>query len=228
MRWWPASTRGPGPLAGPVVAAAVILDPGASRSRGPPIPKQLEPVLRPGLALEIRVRRSAWALRRGGGHAGDRRPQHPRCDAVGDAPRWSPRRRCPTRWSSTATGCRGSRAIVAAGRTRRSSGGDATVAGHQRRLDPRQDAPGSLMEQLDTRYPGYGFAICTRAIRRRRTSRRCDASASRRCTGAVSTGKIGAVRSARWRGSFRRRHDHVRICARTEYLWSTASSACLS
>ena len=52
---------GRGPLAGPVVAAAVILDPGR------PIPglrdsKQLSPARREALAAEIRARSLAWSL----------------------------------------------------------------------------------------------------------------------------------------------------------------------
>jgi ribonuclease HII len=52
---------GRGPLAGPVVAAAVILDP-AQRLRGLRDSKLLTPAAREGLAVEIRARALAWAV----------------------------------------------------------------------------------------------------------------------------------------------------------------------
>jgi ribonuclease HII len=52
---------GRGPLAGPVVAAAVILDPGR-RIRGLRDSKLLTPQVRAELALEIRDRAVAWAV----------------------------------------------------------------------------------------------------------------------------------------------------------------------
>lgn len=52
---------GRGPLAGPVVAAAVILDP-ALRIRGLRDSKLLTPHAREELAVEIRVRAVAWAV----------------------------------------------------------------------------------------------------------------------------------------------------------------------
>jgi len=52
---------GRGPLAGPVVAAAVILDP-ALRLRGLRDSKLLTPAAREELAIEIRARALAWAV----------------------------------------------------------------------------------------------------------------------------------------------------------------------
>src|SRR5215813_12322768 len=52
---------GRGPLAGPVVAAAVVLDP-ARRVRGLRDSKELTPAAREHLAGEIRVRAIAWAV----------------------------------------------------------------------------------------------------------------------------------------------------------------------
>lgn len=52
---------GRGPLAGPVVAAAVILDP-RRRIRGVRDSKQLEPQTREALAAKIRARALAWAV----------------------------------------------------------------------------------------------------------------------------------------------------------------------
>ena len=52
---------GRGPLAGPVVAAAVILDP-AQRLRGLRDSKLLTPAAREELAVEIRARALAWAV----------------------------------------------------------------------------------------------------------------------------------------------------------------------
>jgi ribonuclease HII len=52
---------GRGPLAGPVVAAAVILDPGRP-VRGLRDSKELSPEVRERLAGEIRVRSLAWAI----------------------------------------------------------------------------------------------------------------------------------------------------------------------
>ena len=54
---------GRGPLAGPVVAAAVILDP-AHPISGLADSKQLSPARRERLALEIRAHALAWALGR--------------------------------------------------------------------------------------------------------------------------------------------------------------------
>ena len=51
---------GRGPLAGPVVAAAVILDP-ERRIRGLRDSKLLSPLVRAELAVEIRARAVAWA-----------------------------------------------------------------------------------------------------------------------------------------------------------------------
>jgi ribonuclease HII len=52
---------GRGPLAGPVVAAAVVLDP-AQRVRGLRDSKELTPAARERLAEEIRARAIAWAV----------------------------------------------------------------------------------------------------------------------------------------------------------------------
>ena len=52
---------GRGPLAGPVVAAAVILDP-ARRIKGLRDSKELSPVARERLAVEIRAHAIAWAV----------------------------------------------------------------------------------------------------------------------------------------------------------------------
>jgi len=54
---------GRGPLAGPVVAAAVILDP-ARPIAGLADSKQLSPARRERLALDIRANALAWALGR--------------------------------------------------------------------------------------------------------------------------------------------------------------------
>jgi ribonuclease HII len=56
---------GRGPLAGPVVAAAVILDPGR-RIRGLRDSKLLTPRVREQLAVEIRARAVAWAVAESG------------------------------------------------------------------------------------------------------------------------------------------------------------------
>jgi ribonuclease HII len=56
---------GRGPLAGPVVAAAVILDPGR-RIRGLRDSKLLTPPVREQLAVEIRARAVAWAVAESG------------------------------------------------------------------------------------------------------------------------------------------------------------------
>ncbi len=76
---------GRGPLAGPVVAAAVILDP-LRRVRGLRDSKMMTPEARERVAVEIRANSIAWAVaaerrRR------NRRAQYPACDAARNASR---------------------------------------------------------------------------------------------------------------------------------------------
>lgn len=148
---------GRGPLAGPVVAAAVILDP-ARPIEGLADSKQLEPEVRLALAREIRERAHCWAI----GVA-----DHAEIDALNilGATLLAMRRallglslvpdavvvdgnRLP-RLDDLACGAN-ARAIVR---------GDASHPAISSASILAKTWRDQLMEQLDTRFPGYGFAI---------------------------------------------------------------------
>lgn len=148
---------GRGPLAGPVVAAAVILDP-ARPITGLADSKQLEPEVRVALAAQIRERAHCWAI----GVA-----DHEEVDALNilGATLLAMRRallglslapdavvvdgnRLP-RLDDLACGAN-ARAIVRGDASHPSISGASILAKTWR---------DQFMEQLDTRFPGYGFAI---------------------------------------------------------------------
>ncbi|MFZ9709222.1 MAG: ribonuclease HII [Steroidobacteraceae bacterium] len=148
---------GRGPLAGPVVAAAVILDP-ASPIEGLADSKRLEPARRQALAIEIRARALSFGI--GVASAAEidsinilqatllamRRavlalhvvPAHVEVDG----------NRLP-RLEGIA-GLRSARAIVK---------GDATRAPISAASILAKTVRDHVMEQLDTRFPAYGFAL---------------------------------------------------------------------
>lgn len=148
---------GRGPLAGPVVAAAVILDP-ARPITGLADSKQLEPEVRVALAAQIRERAHCWAI----GVA-----DHEEIDALNilGATLLAMRRallglslapdavvvdgnRLP-RLDDLACSAN-ARAIVRGDASHPSISGASILAKTWR---------DQFMEQLDTRFPGYGFAI---------------------------------------------------------------------
>ena len=147
---------GRGPLAGPVVAAAVILDPAQSIA-GLADSKALTAARRESLAVEIRARSVAWAL--GWADAGE-------IDAVNilQATFLAMRRalaalesapahvmvdgnRCPS-LDGLGLDCT-IEAVV---------GGDARVASISAASILAKVARDAHMRELDARYPGYGFA----------------------------------------------------------------------
>ena len=142
---------GRGPLAGPVVAAAVILDP-AARIAGLDDSKRLSPQRRAELAREIRERAASWAVARVDVDVIDainilQATMQAMCAAVGrldpvpdlvlvDGER-CPDVPCPVR------------AVV---------GGDATVAAIGAASILAKVARDREMIEMDRRYPEYGFA----------------------------------------------------------------------
>ena len=142
---------GRGPLAGPVVAAAVILDP-AVPIRGLDDSKRLSPRRRADLDLEIRERAVSYAVARADVEVIDainilQATMQAMREAVGrldPAPRQvlvdgnrCPDLPCPVR------------AVV---------GGDATVAAISAASILAKVARDREMIEMDRRYPGYGFA----------------------------------------------------------------------
>ena len=174
---------GRGPLAGPVVAAAVILNP-MRPIRGLADSKVLEPEERERLAPLIRAARVV--LRGGlGGRRGDRQHQHPAGDDAGDAPRIArPRNRA-------AAGVRRRQSLSVSGRARlrmpvrgRHKGRcDACRRSARLRFSRRPRATRSCAISTGdiraSRFQG------TRDIPRLRTWRRSTRSGPARCTGAV-------------------------------------------
>jgi ribonuclease HII len=142
---------GRGPLAGPVVAAAVILDP-ARPIRGLADSKTLAPARREVLALQIRAQALAWALGAAGVEEIDRLnilqatllamrravealPIYPALVLVdGNQP---PTLHCPVR------------TVV---------GGDAAIPAISAASILAKVARDRTMTELDVVYPGYGFA----------------------------------------------------------------------
>ena len=159
MSVWVAGVdeAGRGPLAGPVVAAAVILDP-ANPLEGLADSKLLKPAAREALAPLIRERAIAWGI--GLASAGEIdainilqatllamrravialpvRPQHLEIDG----------NRLPS--LEGLEGVRSAEAIVK---------GDSKVAAISAASILAKTVRDHVMEQLDTRYPAYGFAI---------------------------------------------------------------------
>ena len=129
---------GRGPLAGPVVAAAVILNP-ARPIRGLADSKVLEPEERERLA--VLDPRTGVVLRRGlGGRRGDRQHQHPAGDHARDAPRVVRPGGCRrSRCSSTAIAARAPTVSDSTACFEAVIKGDATRAVDQRGVDSRQD-----------------------------------------------------------------------------------------
>ncbi len=143
---------GRGPLAGPVVAAAVILDP-ARPVAGLRDSKLLTAAARERLAGEIRASALAWCV----AHA-----DVAEIDALnilrGDAARrCAARSRAsrsrPARCWSTATAARGSRCAV-----RAIVGGDRSVPAISAASILAKTARDAQLVELDARHPGYGFA----------------------------------------------------------------------
>ena len=171
---------GRGPIAGPVYAAAVILDP-ARRVNGLADSKVLTPERREVLAARIKERAIAWAVR-ARERRGDRPHQHPArlgCDA--------PRRRIPgksfpMRPGSTAT----------CARTCRAGARDRGRRRHHkpiRGLDPRQD--GARRRDVRAARPLRSTAsTSTRATPPPSTCRRSGAWARARSTARASTPSV--------------------------------------
>ena len=163
---------GRGPLAGPVVAAAVILRP---RARHPRARRFEGPERRDAHAVARRDPPPRALLRdRLGGSGGNRRAQHPACDFSRHAARGARHARCPHKLSSTATACRASRAGRRAHgarhrRRRRHRACD------QRRLDPRENRARSV-------YGSDGYDVSS--IRLREPQGLCDARAPAAARGA--------------------------------------------
>ena len=174
---------GRGPLAGPVFAAAVILDPG-KRIKGLRDSKVLLPERREALAVQIRAKchRVGGRVRR---RAGDRHAQHPAGDAARDAPRG-----------------RGALGAADRGDRRRQPVPDARVPGVRDRegrprrrvdlrgVDPRQDRARRAPDRSSTRSIRTTASRRTRATARRSTSQRSTATVRARST---------AARLRRWR-----------------------------
>ena len=170
---------GRGPLAGPVYAAAVILD-RRRRIRGLDDSKRLSEATREALAPLIRERALAWAIgdrqRRG-----DRPHQHLPGDHAGDAPRrGGPRRgarRDPGRRQAlSAGGVRGARHR----RRRREGSRDLGC------VDPRQDRARRRDARAARTLSRSTASIATRATRPPSISRRCARTAPARSIAAAS------------------------------------------
>ncbi len=142
---------GRGPLAGPIVAAAVILDPGQP-IEGLRDSKLLSALQRERLAEAIRTRALAWAVAEAGVAEIDRLnilratlvAMARAVAALGVAPEeaWVDGDRCPELPCPT-------RAIV---------GGDRDVAAISAASILAKTARDAMLVELDTRYPLYGFA----------------------------------------------------------------------
>lgn len=156
MRVAGVDEAGRGPLAGPVVAAAVILDPGQP-IEGIADSKALEPAERERLAALIRSRCLAWAI--GIADAGEI-DTHNILQATLLAMRralagltWAPQlilvdgNRLP-RWRDLWPAAE-ARSVVRGDSSETSIGAASILA---------KTARDALMEQMDTSYPGYGFA----------------------------------------------------------------------
>ena len=142
---------GRGPLAGPVVAAAVILDP-AQRLRGLRDSKLLTPQAREALAVEIRSRAVAWAVAESGVGEIDTLnilqatllAMRRAIEALATRPDvvWIDGLHCPT------LDCP-ARAIV---------DGDRLIAGIAAASILAKTARDAMLVELDRCYPAYGFA----------------------------------------------------------------------
>lgn len=142
---------GRGPLAGPVVAAAVILD-AAAPIAGLRDSKELSARARTGLAAEIRAHALAWAVASADVHEIDELnilqatlvAMRRAFDglAVAPAEAWIDGNRCP------ALPCF-ARAII---------GGDRDIAAISAASILAKTARDAMLVDLDARYPAYGFA----------------------------------------------------------------------
>lgn len=147
---------GRGPLAGPVVAAAVILD-DARPIGGLADSKQLSPARREALALEIRAGSLAWAL--GWAEAAE-------VDAVNvlQATFLAMRRALaalqavPAHVIVDGNRCPSLRGLAIDCTIEAVVRGDATVASVSAASILAKTARDARMRELDLRYPGYGFA----------------------------------------------------------------------
>jgi ribonuclease HII len=142
---------GRGPLAGPVMAAAVILDP-RNPIDGLADSKALTPAHRETLAREIRANAIAWAL----GSA-----------SVEEIDQLNILQASLLAMSRAVTGLRvapelalidGNRAPTLRCPARAIVGGDATVPAISAASIVAKVARDALMTELDAEYPGYGFA----------------------------------------------------------------------
>ena len=156
MRIAGVDEAGRGPLAGPVVAAAVILDPARSIA-GIADSKKLDPAERERLAALIRSHCLAWSVGMADAHEID---THNILQATMLAMRralaglaWAPElilvdgNRLP-RWRDLWPEAV-ARAVVRGDATEASIGAASILA---------KTARDALLEQMDTHYPGYGFA----------------------------------------------------------------------
>ena len=142
---------GRGPLAGPVVAAAVILDPAAPIA-GLDDSKRLSPRRRADLAREIRERAASWAVARAGVDVIDainilQATMQAMREAVG---RLDP--------APDLVLVDGNRCPDVPGPVRAVVGGDATVAAIGAASILAKVARDREMIEMDRRYPEYGFA----------------------------------------------------------------------
>jgi ribonuclease HII len=148
---------GRGPLAGPVVAAAVVLDP-ARKIEGLADSKVLSPVRRESLAAEIRARSRAWAL--GWADAAE-------VDALNilQATFLAMRRAlldlsvAPAHVIVDGNRCPDLRDVVHECSVEAVIRGDATVESVSAASILAKCARDEHMRELDHRYPGYGFAV---------------------------------------------------------------------
>ena len=171
---------GVGPLAGPVVAAAVVFPPGGGLV-GVDDSKRLTPRRREILAGEIRERAVACHVARVEPDEIDRSNIY-QAGLTGDATgrRGSRRAAGATCWS-TAAGSRGST-------FRRSAGckGDASLPRDRRRVDPGQDRARRADDGATTPSTRATGSPRTRAIRPRPTATRSGGSGRRRSTAGAS------------------------------------------
>ena len=173
---------GRGPLAGPVVAAAVILDP-ARPIEGLADSKRSRAARREALAAQIRAAAARWAL--GWADAAEIDALNilqatflamRRALAALDASRrrtWSGRRQ------SLPVARRARVRMHRAGRRAAATRSCPAISAASILAKCARDA---LMAQLEATYPGYGFAIAQGLPDGRRTSRRCAGWGRRRCT----------------------------------------------
>jgi ribonuclease HII len=142
---------GRGPLAGPVVAAAVILDPQRPVD-GLRDSKQLSPVRRQRLAIEIRARATAWAIAEASVEEIDRLNI---LQASLLAMRRAVDALAPAAELALIDGDRLPRLTIEA---RAVIGGDATEPAISAASILAKQHRDALMAELDRTHPGYGFA----------------------------------------------------------------------